>query len=159
MAHDADILIVGGGLNGPCLAIALAKSGPVSSIVIDALPEDTRMAAEFDGRSYALALASVRMLGALGLWGTLEDNAQPILEIKASDGRAGEGAAPQFLHFDHAEIEEGPMGHMLEDRHLRRALLDAMDQSAADHPHAGRKGCGAGHRNARRRSRSTMAAP
>jgi 2-octaprenyl-6-methoxyphenol hydroxylase len=27
MAHDADILIVGGGLNGPCLAIALAKSG------------------------------------------------------------------------------------------------------------------------------------
>jgi 2-octaprenyl-6-methoxyphenol hydroxylase len=94
--------------------------------VIDALPEDTRMAAEFDGRSYALALASVRMLGALGLWGTLEDNAQPMLEIKASDGRAGEGAAPQFLHFDHAEIEEGPMGHMLEDRHLRRALLSAM---------------------------------
>jgi 2-octaprenyl-6-methoxyphenol hydroxylase len=125
MAHDADILIVGGGLNGPCLAIALAKSG-LSSIVIDALPEDTRMAAEFDGRSYALALASVRMLGALGLWGTLEDNAQPMLEIKASDGRAGEGAAPQFLHFDHAEIEEGPMGHMLEDRHLRRALLSAM---------------------------------
>jgi 2-octaprenyl-6-methoxyphenol hydroxylase len=125
MAHDADILIVGGGLNGPCLAIALAKSG-LRSIVIDALPEDTRMAAEFDGRSYALALASVRMLGALGLWGTLEDNAQPMLEIKASDGRAGEGAAPQFLHFDHAEIEEGPMGHMLEDRHLRRALLSAM---------------------------------
>jgi 2-octaprenyl-6-methoxyphenol hydroxylase len=125
MAHDADILIVGGGLNGPCLAIALAKSG-LSSIVIDALPEDTRMAAEFDGRSYALALASVRMLGALGLWGTLEDNAQPMLEIKACDGRAGEGAAPQFLHFDHAEIEEGPMGHMLEDRHLRRALLSAM---------------------------------
>jgi 2-octaprenyl-6-methoxyphenol hydroxylase len=125
MAHDADILIVGGGLNGPCLAIALAKSR-LSSIVIDALPDGTRVAAEFDGRSYALALASVRMLGALGLWGTLEDNAQPMLEIKASDGRAGEGAAPQFLHFDHAEIEEGPMGHMLEDRHLRRALLSAM---------------------------------
>jgi 2-octaprenyl-6-methoxyphenol hydroxylase len=58
--------------------------------------------------------------------GRLADNAQPILEIKASDGRAGEGAAPFFLHFDHAEIEEGPMGHMLEDRYLRRALLDAM---------------------------------
>lgn len=31
-----------------------------------------------------------------------------------------------MMHFDHAEIEEGPMGYMLEDRHLRRAFLDAM---------------------------------
>ncbi len=30
------------------------------------------------------------------------------------------------MHFDHAEIEEGPMGHMLEDRFLRRAFLEAM---------------------------------
>jgi len=126
MSHDADILIVGGGLNGPSLAIALARSG-LRSIVIDALPEETRMGAEFDGRSYALALASVRMLGALGLWDDLADDAQPILEIKASDGRAGEGAAPHFLHFDHSEIEEGPMGHMIEDRFLRRALLAAME--------------------------------
>jgi 2-octaprenyl-6-methoxyphenol hydroxylase len=126
MAHDADILIVGGGLNGPCLALALAQAG-FSSVVIDALPEAKRTSAEFDGRSYALALASVRMLGALGLWDELEDHAQPVLEVKASDGRAGEGAAPWFLHLDHSEIEEGPMGHMLEDRHLRRALIGAMD--------------------------------
>ncbi len=129
MTHDADVLIVGGGLNGPCLALALAQAG-ISSLVIDALPEDVRSSEEFDGRAYALALASVRMLQALGLWDGLEDDAQPILEIKASDGRAGEGAAPFFLHFDHAELEEGPMGHMLEDRHLRRALLAAM----ADNP-------------------------
>ncbi|WP_284265017.1 FAD-dependent monooxygenase [Roseicyclus amphidinii] len=126
MTHDADILIVGGGLNGPCLALACAQAG-LSSIVIDALPEDVRQGAEFDGRSYALALASVRMLRALGLWDGLEDAAQPILQIKASDGRAGEGAAPFFLHFDSAEMEEGPMGHMLEDRHLRRALMAAME--------------------------------
>ena len=129
MAHDADILIVGGGLNGPCLALACAQAG-LSSIVIDALAQDTRMGGQFDGRSYALALASVRMLDALGLWDGLSDHAQPILQIKASDGRAGEGAAPFFLHFDSAELEEGPMGHMLEDRHLRRTLLAAMD----DHP-------------------------
>ena len=125
MAHDTDILIVGGGLNGPCLALACAQAG-LSSIVIDALDEDVRSGDGFDGRSYALALASVRMLTALGLWEDLAGHAQPILQIKASDGRAGEGAAPFFLHFDSAELEEGPMGHMLEDRYLRRALLDAM---------------------------------
>ena len=123
---DTDILIVGGGLNGPCLALACAQAG-LRSIVLDALPETTRAETGFDGRSYALALASIRMLSALGIWDAVAEHAQPMLEIKASDGRAGEGAAPFFLHFDHAEIEEGPMGHMLEDRYLRRALMDAME--------------------------------
>src|SRR5690606_5002940 len=45
---------------------------------------------------------------------------------KASDGRAGEGAAPFFLHFESAELEEGPMGFMVEDRHLYAAFLEAM---------------------------------
>ncbi len=40
-------------------------------------------------------------------------------------GAPGEGPSPFVLEFDHAEIEEGPMGHMVEDRHLRPALLDA----------------------------------
>jgi len=126
MEHDSDLLIIGGGLNGPALALAAARAG-LSSTVIDALPEPARKTAGFDGRAYALALASVRLLRNLGIWERVAENAQPMLEIKVSDGRAGEGPSPFFLHFDHAEIEEGPMGHMLEDRFLRRALLDAMD--------------------------------
>ena len=119
---DSDVLITGGGLNGLTLALALARAG-ISSTVIDRTPPDDHKARDFDGRSYALALTSMRMLGALGL-GDLQQ--QPILEIKVSDGRAGQGASPLFLHFDHAEIEEGPMGYMVEDRHLRPALLGAV---------------------------------
>ena len=131
MTYDSDILIVGGGLNGPALALALAQSG-LTSTVIDAQPAGTLMAEDFDGRAYALALASVRLLRHLGLWAALAEHAQPMLEIKVSDGRAGEGPlSPFHLHFDHAEIEEGPMGHMLEDRYLRRAALEAMDKTAA----------------------------
>ena len=130
MTYDSDILIVGGGLNGPLLALALARSG-LTSTVIDAQAAQTLAAEDFDGRSYALALASVRLLRRLGLWDHLADDAQPMLEIKVSDGRAGEGPlSPFHLHFDHAEIEEGPMGHMVEDRHLRRAVLAAN----TDHP-------------------------
>ena len=125
MEHDTDIAIIGGGLNGPALAIALAKQG-LSVTVIDSLPETVRKNAAFDGRAYALAMASVRLLRAIGVWQRVEDHSQPMLEIKVSDGRAGEGPSPFFLHFDHAEIEEGPMGHMLEDRYLRRAFLEAM---------------------------------
>ncbi|CUH63362.1 2-octaprenyl-6-methoxyphenol hydroxylase [Thalassovita gelatinovora] len=126
MEHDSDILIVGGGLNGPALALALADSG-FGVTVIDALPRSAQSQDDFDGRAYALALASKRLLANIGLWSVLEDHSQPMLEIKVSDGRAGEGPlSPFFLHFDHAEIEEGPMGYMLEDRFLRRALFDAM---------------------------------
>lgn len=127
MNLDHDIIIVGGGLNGPMLALALAQNGHRVA-VIDKLARASLNDSSFDGRSYAMALTSTRLLRALGLWEALDGVAQPMLDIKVSDGRAGEGPAPFFMHFSHAEIEEGPMGYMVEDRHLRPALLGAMDE-------------------------------
>lgn len=130
MKVQHDILIVGGGLNGPALALAMAQAGH-TVCVIDALNETVRKNAAFDGRSYALALASQRLLDRIGVWDAVADHAQPMLDIKVTDGQAGEGPSPFFMHFDHAEIEEGPMGFMVEDRHLRRAFLDALDDTPA----------------------------
>lgn len=126
MTDVPHIVIVGGGLNGPALALALAGTGHRVT-VIDALPETVREDAGFDGRAYALALASQRLLAAVGIWERIAERAQPMLDIKVTDGHAGQGPAPFFMHFDHAEIEEGPMGFMVEDRHLRRAFLEAME--------------------------------
>ena len=81
---DADVLIVGGGLNGPVLALALAKGG-LSSAVVDARPRSARAEQGFDGRAYALSLASQRLLAAIDVWQGL--TAQPILKVVASDGR------------------------------------------------------------------------
>ncbi|MEJ6746573.1 MAG: UbiH/UbiF/VisC/COQ6 family ubiquinone biosynthesis hydroxylase [Yoonia sp.] len=125
---NSDLIIVGGGLNGLALALAAASAG-FSVTIIDALPRAVRSLREFDGRSYALALTSKRLLQGIGVWGAVADHAQPMLEIKVTDGRAGEGAAPWMMHFDHAEIEEGPMGFLVEDRHLRAAFLAVMDGS------------------------------
>ena len=126
MARDCDVIIVGGGLNGPLLALALAQGG-LTSVVLDAHSSEARAEPGFDGRSYALALASRRLLAALGLWDGLAARAQPIKAIKISDGRPSEGASRHFLHFDGQEIDEGPMGHILEDRYLRAGLLAAID--------------------------------
>ena len=126
MEFDTDIAIIGGGLNGPALALALAQTG-LRVTIIDALTIKTRKNAAFDGRSYALALTSTRLLQGIDVWENIQDSAQPMLEIKVTDGRAGDGPSPMFMHFDHAEIEEGPMGYMIEDRHLRRTLLTAVE--------------------------------
>ncbi len=126
MEYDADVIITGGGLNGPALALALAQAG-LTVAVIDAQPARARAEANFDGRAYALAIASKRLLSATGVWDRIAGEAQPMLEIKTGDGRPGEGPAPLFLHFEAAEIEEGPMGFMVEDRHLYAAFLAAME--------------------------------
>lgn len=125
MTFDTDILIAGGGLNGPALALALAQGG-LRVTVVDSRPAPQRAEAGFDGRAYALAIASRRLLTMIGIWPRVGDLAQPIHRIKASDGLAGQGPAPFFLTFDAAEIEEGPMGFLLEDRHLYAAFLAAM---------------------------------
>ena len=128
MRKTRDVLIAGGGLNGAALALALARAG-LSVTVADPVPRTVRADQGFDGRGYALALSSRRLLSAIGIWDGIAEATQPILEIKVSDGRAGEGPSPFVLEFDHAEIEEGPMGHMAEDRVLRPALLRAMDET------------------------------
>jgi len=128
MEHDCDIAIVGGGFNGPALALAAAQVG-LRVIVLDATSHKPRKNAKFDGRAYALALASKRLLAAVGVWENVTQDAEPMLNIRVSDGHAGVGASPFFMDFDHAELEEGPMGYMVEDRHLRYALQAAMQTS------------------------------
>ncbi len=128
MTPQSDILIIGGGLNGSCMALAAAQSG-LSVTIIDSHAPETHADPGFDGRSYALALTSQRMLAALGLWEALEQQAQPMLQIQVTDGRVGDGAAFLGLSFDAAEIADGPMGYMVEDRHLRRVLLGALAET------------------------------
>ena len=101
-ADQTDVVIVGGGLNGPALALALAQAG-LRVTVVDARQSQARAEVGFDGRAYALALASQRLLAAVGVWPV---TAQPILQVVASDGRAGEGASPFALHFDAALLAQ-----------------------------------------------------
>jgi 2-octaprenyl-6-methoxyphenol hydroxylase len=125
MNAQYDILIVGGGLNGPALALALAQGG-AKVAVIDARAPQTRASAGFDGRAYAIAAASQRLLAAIGVWPALVGHAQPMLQIKTTDGVVGRGPAPFFMTFDHAELGAGPMGYMVEDRHVYAGFLAAM---------------------------------
>ena len=124
MTERRDAIIVGGGLIGPATALALAEAG-LRTTLIDALPVEVRGDADFDGRAYNVSLASRRFLEVVGVWPEVAGEAQPVARIRIEDARPGEREAPGLLHFDHAELDEGPASQILEDRFLRRALLTA----------------------------------
>lgn len=113
-----DAIIVGGGLAGMTLAIALARHG-LTSHVVDALDLATTLVPTYDGRASAIASASQRMFAALGLWDDLADQAQPIWEI-----RVVEGQSPLYLHFDAADSNSSDeaLGYLVENRQLRHVL-------------------------------------
>lgn len=120
----ADVLIVGGGLVGGTLACALAEKG-VSVVVIDGEDPEALLAAGYDGRCSAIALACQRLLATIGLWDLLGGESQPILDIRVVDG-----GSPLFLHYAQAEAQ-GPMGYMVENRLLRQAILTRLGRLPA----------------------------
>jgi 2-octaprenyl-6-methoxyphenol hydroxylase len=118
MQQTHDVIIIGGGLVGMTAALALAQSG-ITSAVVDSADLKATLAAGFDGRASAIASASWRMLGALGLDEPLAPLGCPIREIRVTDG-----LSPLHLHFD-AGADDEPLGLMFENRHLRAALIEA----------------------------------
>lgn len=118
---EVEICIVGAGPVGATLAATLAAAG-IRTAVVDAAPLPPMELPDFDGRAYAIALTSKRLLAAAGVWDRLPEEPCPILGIRVADGRPGEPASPLSLHFDHADVGEEPFGWMVEARALRVAL-------------------------------------
>jgi|TARA_B110000259_G_C14010227_1_gene399360 2-octaprenyl-6-methoxyphenol hydroxylase len=122
---DYEVIISGGGLNGITLALALNHAG-ISVAIIDKQARETLSSSDFTGRSYALSSASKKMLSALNVWPNLNSKAQPMLEIKVTDGSIDEKPSPFAMHFNKRDFNDGPMGFVVEDRHLRHALLKSL---------------------------------
>jgi len=121
---QADVLIVGGGMIGLSQALALASAG-LHAVVLDRQAPAQLTAPPYDGRVTSVAYGSYAMFERLDAWQHMGDAAEPILEIRVSDG-----GMPFFLHFDHREVGDRPFGYMVENRHIRQALLRSVE--AAD---------------------------
>lgn len=131
---DYDAVIVGGGMIGLTLATALGGTG-LRIAVIDRDEPARAAASAYDGRSSAVAYASQRMLAAIGAWDGMRRAAEPILDIRVSDGDS-----LLFLHYDHRDLAGGaggdapPFGHIVENRAIRQALFGRVaDLDTVDH--------------------------
>ncbi len=122
-----DVLIVGGGLAGLSLAVALGRAG-IDVTVAERASLDATVDPGFDGRVTAIAYASWRLREGIGAWQHMEAHAQPILDIRVTDG-----AAPVFLNFDHRALGNEPFGYLLENRHIRLGLLRTIQDLGTVH--------------------------
>jgi 2-octaprenyl-6-methoxyphenol hydroxylase len=114
-----DLLVVGGGMVGATFAVAVARAG-LRVALIDREAPAALQAAPFDGRASAIAYSSHRLLATIGVWPHLAEHAEAIADIRVSDGESR-----LFLHFDHRELGNQPMGFMVENRFIRQALFAA----------------------------------
>lgn len=119
MSDDVELLVAGGGLNGLLLGIACADAG-LEVAVVDRQDPATMLGETFDGRASAIAYGSKLVLEGVGLWPQIAAEAEPILEIRVADDDS-----PLFLHYDHKDLAaDAPLGYIVENRVLRRALIE-----------------------------------
>src|SRR5579862_5076345 len=104
---NADIVVVGGGLSGLPLAIATASAG-LRTVVIDRERPAAMLDEPFDGRSSAIAYGSQQVLAGIGVWDLVAGDAEPIRDIRVAD----QGSS-LFLHYDHADLGDDPLGFIL----------------------------------------------
>lgn len=118
----APVLIVGGGLVGASLAIALDTAGCAVTLVEAAAPRvDTQPS--YDERNLALARATVNGLTSIGVWRHAADRATPIRHIHVS--RSGEFGS---VRMDAERQGVDALGWTLPARELGQALLRRLDE-------------------------------
>jgi 2-octaprenylphenol hydroxylase len=129
-----DIVVVGGGMVGGALAALLADTSPgLRLLVVDAGPRPSwNPEDEFDLRVSAVSEASRRILARAGAWPAIAGGRiGPYRQMVVWDA-ADEPGGKTNLVFDCAELGEPVLGHIIENRLVRTALIDTLDRRGVE---------------------------
>src|SRR5216684_4413384 len=119
MADDAELVIAGAGLTGMLLGVTCAGAG-IEVAIVDPQDPAAMLMPGFDGRTSAIAYGSRLVFDGIGLWPDIAAEAEPIREIRVADD-----GSPLFLHYDSRDLGgDVPLGYIVENRVLRRALFE-----------------------------------
>lgn len=127
MDTRADLLIVGAGMVGSALALALRETG-LNILVVDSGPLTVKpfvANAPFEARVSALSIASQRILERLGVWdGIVGRRVSPYSDMHVWDG-SGTGK----VHFSASSVHANVLGHIVENRVVQDALVERLHDS------------------------------
>lgn len=124
MAHDFDLLIIGGGMVGASLACALGDS-PLRIGVVESHPARREWPAdEYDIRVSAITRATEKVFQMVGGWEGMVARRVTSYETMRVWDAGGSGA----IEFAAADLGEPNLGHIIENRVILAALLERMAQ-------------------------------
>jgi 2-octaprenyl-6-methoxyphenol hydroxylase len=112
-----DLIVIGGGMTGLALAAALAGAD-LRVLLIEQRALENTTEPPFDGRVTAIGRGARHLLEGIGVWRHMGEDVQPIHDIEV-----GERHSTLTVHYDHREVGGEPLGHIVENRVIRRALL------------------------------------
>lgn len=121
MSDTYDIAIIGGGMVGASLAVALAPLD-LRIALVEAVPPRDAAQPSYDDRSTAVAATSRKIFESMGVWRAIAPQATPIRRIHVSD-RGGFG----FTRLDAGREGVEALGYVVENRHLGRVLWATLD--------------------------------
>ena len=128
---DFDLILIGAGPAGLCLARALRGSG-LRLCVLEQQPLAALQNPAFDGREIALTQHSAERLRGLGIWPRLGNaHIAPLKDALVLDGSAGRGQ--QRMLISHALSPKPELGFLVANHHIRRAAFEAA-MEAGDAP-------------------------
>ncbi len=117
-----DVVIVGAGPAGLCLANALSGAG-LSIVLVEQQSHDALREPAFDGREIALTQKSVAYLKTLGVWARIGAHAKSQL----ADARVLNGSSTFALKIGHALSGHDELGWLVSNHLIRRAAFDALE--------------------------------
>src|SRR3954468_16346967 len=125
------IVIGGGAFAGLALALAL-RQGLGAEIGIVVADPALAVRPSRDPRATAIVAACCRLFDTLGVWQTIAEETQPILDMVVTDSKLEDATRPAFLSFA-GNVEPGePFAHMVENRYLIDALVARAEAEGID---------------------------
>lgn len=128
---DFDLIIVGAGMAGAALALAVADL-PIKVALIEAQavregwPQIDESVVDYDARVSALTESSRTFLAELGAWSDIADRracAYTDMEVWDAEGTGR-------IHFAASEVKRAALGHIVENRLINASLISSLRENA-----------------------------
>lgn len=123
----ADVVIVGGGMVGLCLACALKDSG-LHIIIVERGAPPTAYSLGRDCRVSAIVYGNQQILTHIGAWQYIAADAQPIFGMQVWDGQHAGG-----IRFECDEINTEALGWLVANSVLQAGLRQAISNNSSGH--------------------------